>query len=91
MPVHTRTDTPHCASLTYGGERHKSLDEKAGGRGELVGFLNQDIKAHLRKRKQKECVVLQRPMGGRGRLGEEQRARGTILPWNCTPDPTSSA
>ena len=80
-PVHTRTDAPRCARLTYGGERHKSLDEKAGGRGELVGFLNQDIKAHLRKRKQKECVVLQRPMGG----------RGTTLPWNCTPDPASSA
>ena len=73
-----RAQQPHVprhssARLTYGREWHKSLDEKAGGRGELVGFLNQDIKAHLRKRKQKECVLLQwtgEEGAGRGKSGE---------------------
>jgi hypothetical protein len=42
-----------CAVLTYSREWHKSLDEKACGWGELVGFLNQDIKAHLQKKERK--------------------------------------
>ena len=90
IPVHTCTEASLCARLTYGREWHKSLDEKAGGRGELVGFLNQDIKAHLRKRKQRECVLLQRPGeegAGRGRAESE----GHRLALQLHPRPTSSA
>lgn len=75
------------ADLTYGREGYKSLDKKAGGWGELVGFLNQDIKAHLGKKKQKKYEVLQPPVGGRGTLGKEQRVRGTVFPCSFTPDP----
>lgn len=53
LRAHTHTHAQHSAGLTYSREGHKSLDKKAGGWGELVGFLNQDVKAHLGKRKQK--------------------------------------
>ena len=90
IPVHTCTEAPRCARLTYGREWHKSLDEKAGGRGELVGFLNQDIKAHLRKRKQRECVLLQRP-GEEGAGGGRAESEGHHLALQLHPRPTSSA
>ena len=78
-------------TLTYSGEGHKSLDEKAGGWGELVGFLNQDIKAHLGKRKQKTAWCYSHLWeegadGGRGK--GEQRRRGTTFPCSCTPGPS---
>lgn len=66
------------AGLTYGGERHKSLDKKAGGWGELVGFLNQDIKAHLRKR-ERTCV--------RGAAGAWQAEAGAESERHCLPRP----
>lgn len=96
MCAHTRTCTcthtcryaQQCAGLTYGGEGHKSLDEKAGGRGELVGFLNQDIKAHLRERKQRKHTVrcdsqLWEEAGSR----REERSDGRRLPLQLSPDP----
>lgn len=85
MHTHTHAAAQHCAGLTYGGEGHKSLDEKAGGRGELVGFLNQDIKAHLGKRKQKKRTVLQPPVGGRGQTGGRAESEGRHLPLQLPP------
>lgn len=86
IPAHTCTEAPCCARLTYGREWHKSLDEKAGGRGELVGFLNQDIKAHLRKRKQKECVLLRQPgEGGAGRGRAESKGHHLALQLHPQP------
>lgn len=54
--MHARNTHTHlCADLTYCRERYKSLHKKASGWRELVCFLNQHIKAHLRKeRKQKK-------------------------------------
>lgn len=83
---HTPRRTPPPTGLTYSGKGHKSLHEKAGGWGKLVGFLYQDIKAHLGKRKQKKRMVLQPPVGGRGRWGGEgQEVRGAVCPLRFHP------
>lgn len=51
---HAHRHAHRCTDLTYCREGYKSLHEKASGWSELVCFLNQHIKAHLRKeRKQK--------------------------------------
>ena len=53
--MHARVRIRVCADLTYCREGYKSLHKKASGWSELVCFLNQHIKAHLRKeRKQKK-------------------------------------
>lgn len=81
---------PCAPCLTYGGEWHESLDKKAGGWSELVGFLNQDVKAHLRKRKQSTwwcCGRLREEGAGQSRSRENQRR---LLP-QLHPRPKSSA
>lgn len=66
----------HHAGLTYSREWHESLDQKAGSWGELVGFLNQDIKAHLgEEEQQKKYMVLQWPERARA------ECEGALYPW----------
>ena len=80
------THTHLCAHLTYCREGHESLHKKASGWGELVGFLNQYIKAHLGKeRTQKKMQDAARAHGMEGQNWRDGRREFPPISLNPTP------